>query len=90
MRTCGWSILMQFQALVAEFWAITDKNCTFFDNNCPPSYPFTPHRPGLAYRASATGDPPFLVQNECNSSPFDHQPILIKDHFMGTATNYLN
>ena len=24
---------------------------------------------GLAYR-SATGDPPFLMQNECDSSPF--------------------
>ena len=29
--------------------------------------------------------PPFLMQNECNSSPFDLQPILMKDHFMGTV-----
>ena len=36
---------------------------------------------GLAYK-SATGDPRFLVQNECDSSPFDHQSILTKDHFM--------
>ena len=41
---------------------------------------------GLVYK-SATGDPPFLMQNECDSSPFDHQSILIKDHFMGTAKN---
>ena len=36
---------------------------------------------GLAYK-SATGDPLFLMQNECDSSPFDHQAILMKDHFM--------
>ena len=34
--------------------------------------------------------PPFLVQNECDSSPFDYQSILIKDHFIGTANNILN
>ena len=28
---------------------------------------------------------PFLVQNECDSSPFDHQSILINDRFMETA-----
>ena len=28
---------------------------------------------------------PYLVQNECDSSPFDHQSILMKDHFMGTV-----
>ena len=42
---------------------------------------------GLAYKSS-TGDPPFLLQYECDSSPFDHQSILMKcrkDHFMGTA-----
>ena len=39
---------------------------------------------GLAYK-SATGDPPFLMQNECDSSPFDHQSILIKDLLIGTA-----
>ena len=38
----------------------------------------------LAYK-SATGDPPFLVQNKCDSSPFDRQSILMKDHFIGTA-----
>ena len=27
----------------------------------------------------------FLVQNECDSSPLDHQPISKKDHFMGTG-----
>ena len=30
---------------------------------------------GLAYK-SATGDTPFLVQNECDSSPFNHQSFL--------------
>ena len=30
---------------------------------------------------SATGDHLFLMQNEC-SSPFDHQSILMKDHFI--------
>ena len=39
---------------------------------------------GLAYK-SATGDPTFLVQNMCDSSPFDHQSILMKDRFMETA-----
>ena len=39
---------------------------------------------GLVYKR-ATGDPPFLVQNECDSSPFDYYPILMKDHFMGRA-----
>ena len=39
---------------------------------------------GLVYK-SATGDPPFLMQNECDSSPFDHLLILMKDHFMGTV-----
>ena len=34
---------------------------------------------------SATGNPPFLVQNECETSPFDHQSILMKVHFMGTV-----
>ena len=34
----------------------------------------------------ATRDPPFLMQNECDSSPSGHQLILMKDHFMGTAT----
>ena len=28
---------------------------------------------------------PFLIQNECDSSPFEHQSILMKDDFMGTA-----
>ena len=28
---------------------------------------------------------PFLVQNECDSSQFDHHSFLMKDHFMGTA-----
>ena len=36
------------------------------------------------------GDPPFLVHNECDSSPFDHQSILLKDYFMGTAKIILN
>ena len=36
---------------------------------------------GLAYK-SATGDPPVLVGNECDSSPLDH--------FMGTAIIVLN
>ena len=39
---------------------------------------------GLAYK-SATGDPPLSMQNECDRLPFDHQSILMKDHFMGTA-----
>ena len=39
---------------------------------------------GLAHK-SATGDPLFLIQNERATSPFDHQSILMKDHFMGTA-----
>ena len=39
---------------------------------------------GLAYK-SARGNPLFLVLNECNSSHFDHQSILMKDQFMGTA-----
>ena len=34
---------------------------------------------------SAIEDPPFLLKNGCDSSPFDPQSILIKDHFMGTA-----
>ena len=29
---------------------------------------------GLVYK-SVTGDLPFLIQNECDSSPFDHQRI---------------
>ena len=40
---------------------------------------------GLAYK-SDTGDPLFLLQNECDSSPFGYQSILTKDHFMGTAS----
>ena len=32
------------------------------------------------------GDPPFLVQNEWPSSPFDHESILMNVHFLGTAT----
>ena len=32
-----------------------------------------------------SGDPSFLVQNECDIFPFDQQLILMKDHFMGTA-----
>ena len=39
---------------------------------------------GLAYK-STTGDPLFLEQNDCNSSPFDHHSVLTKDHFIGTA-----
>ena len=39
---------------------------------------------GLAYK-SAVWDPPISVQNEGDSSPFDHQSILMKDYFMGTA-----
>ena len=39
-------------------------------------------RSALAY--SVTGDPLFLVQNMCDSSPFNHQSILMKDHLMGT------
>ena len=38
----------------------------------------------LTYK-SATGDPPFLVQNECDSSPFDQHSILMKDNFMDVA-----
>ena len=37
---------------------------------------------------SATGDPLFLTQNECHSSPFDRQSKLMKDHFMGTITSF--
>ena len=37
---------------------------------------------------SATGDPLFLTQKECHSSPFDHQSKLMKDHFMGTITSF--
>ena len=36
---------------------------------------------GLAYK-STTGYPPFLMQNECDSSPV----IFMKDHFMATGT----
>ena len=32
---------------------------------------------GLTYK-SATRDPPYLVQNECESSTFDHWSILMK------------
>ena len=39
---------------------------------------------GLAYK-STTGDPLFLMQNECDSSPFDHQSVFMKVYFMGTA-----
>ena len=39
---------------------------------------------GLASKR-APGDPPFLIQNECDSSPFDQRLNLMKDHFMGTA-----
>ena len=28
---------------------------------------------------------PFLMENECDSSSFDHQSVLKKDHLMGTA-----
>ena len=41
---------------------------------------------GPAYK-SATGDLPFTVQNKCDSSPFNYQLILMKDHFMRTAKN---
>ena len=34
---------------------------------------------------SATGDPPFLMQDECDSSPLDHQLILMNDPFKGTT-----
>ena len=35
---------------------------------------------------SATGDPHMSCKmHECDSSPFDLQPTLIKDHFRGTA-----
>ena len=36
---------------------------------------------GLDYK-SATEDPPFLMQNESDRSPSDHQSILMKDHFI--------
>ena len=39
---------------------------------------------GLVYQR-ATGDPPFLMQDECDTSPFNHQSSLMADHFMGTA-----
>ena len=39
---------------------------------------------GLVYK-SATGDLPFLMQSECDSSPFDQHTILMKEHFMGTT-----
>ena len=39
---------------------------------------------GLVYK-SATGDPSFLMQNECDSSVFDHQSILMEDHFIYTG-----
>ena len=39
---------------------------------------------GLVYK-SATGDLPFLVENECDSSACDHQSFLMKDHFVLTA-----
>ena len=39
---------------------------------------------GLSYK-SVTGDPPYLVQNECDSLLFDDQSILMKNHFMVTA-----
>ena len=35
--------------------------------------------------ARGPGDLQFLMPNECDSSPFDYQSILMKDHFMGTA-----
>ena len=41
---------------------------------------------GLVYKR-APGDPPFLIQNECDSSLFKPQSILTKDHFMETAKN---
>ena len=44
---------------------------------------------GLGYK-SATGDPPFLMPNECDSSPFDHQSILMKDHFIINHGNNKN
>ena len=31
--------------------------------------------------------PQYLVQNDCDSSPFNHQPILMKGHIMGTTQN---
>ena len=43
----------------------------------------------LTYK-SAKGNLPFLMQNECDSSPFDHQSIIMNDHFMGTATIFWN
>ena len=39
---------------------------------------------GLVYK-KATGDPSFLEESECDSSPFDQQSILMKDHFTGTG-----
>ena len=33
---------------------------------------------------AATGHPPVREQ-KCDSSPCDHQSILMKDHFMGTV-----
>ena len=36
-----------------------------------------------------TPPPPFLVQNECDCSPFAHQSVLMKDHFMGTEQTKL-
>ena len=44
----------------------------------------TGRRCRLAYKR-ATGDPTFLVQNECDSSPFDHQSILLNDHLIETG-----
>ena len=37
------------------------------------------------HNKSVTGDPPFLEESECESSPFDQLSILMKDHFMGIA-----
>ena len=36
-------------------------------------------------RGWSTGGPQEIVHNECESSLFDHQSILVKDHFIGTA-----
>ena len=44
-------------------------------------------RAGLAYK-SVTGDSPFLIQNDYNSLPFNHESIIMKimkDYFMETA-----
>ena len=38
---------------------------------------------GLAYK-NATRDPPFLMQNDCDSSPFDHKSTLM-NHSIVTA-----